>query len=282
MQIYSRSSLLALAGLFTSLVILVAPITQAIAQESHGIKLESTRVIYPSTAKNGINFTVTNQTSDLFLLQARVIPWDKVEQNSNNKNSDQDVAVNQNIAVNTDNKIIEETTITDVEAPFIVLPPLTRFEPEEAKTLYIRLTKKNLPQDRESVFTLSLKTIPSQSTPKEAVLEGKTKMVLAIENNLKLFYRPEGIENIGDEDRAKALSFSLQGSSLIVKNPTPYYITLNKVTLDSHEISLEKQRMLAPFSDEIYPLPSSHYKKVSWQIIDDYGQATPLETKSLN
>ncbi|OAT34601.1 fimbrial biogenesis chaperone [Proteus myxofaciens] len=273
MQIYSRSSLL--AGLFTSLVILVAPMTQAIAQESNGVKLESTRVIYPGTAKNGINFTVTNQTSDLFLLQARVIPWGKIEQN-NNKNSVQD------IAVNTENKAIEETAITDIETPFIVLPPLTRFEPEEAKTLYIRLTKNNLPQDRESVFTLSLKTIPSQSTPENAVLEGKTKMVLAIENNLKLFYRPEGIENIGDEDRAKALSFSLQGSSLIVKNPTPYYITLNKVTLDSHEISLEKQRMLTPFSDEIYPLPSSHYKKVSWQIIDDYGQSTPLETKSLN
>ncbi|QIF60110.1 fimbria/pilus periplasmic chaperone [Providencia sp. PROV012] len=40
-----------------------------------GIALQSTRVIYTGNAKKGISFTVTNNTSNVYLLQSRVLPW---------------------------------------------------------------------------------------------------------------------------------------------------------------------------------------------------------------
>lgn len=100
-----------------------------------GIKLQSTRVIYPGESHNGITFTVTNNTAKPFLLQSRVIPWQADEQDN--------VSGNQSGGV-----------------PFIVLPPLQRLEASDALTLRIRLTRNTLPKDRESVFILSLKTIP--------------------------------------------------------------------------------------------------------------------------
>ncbi|UHD27162.1 molecular chaperone [Klebsiella variicola] len=73
----------------------------------------------------------------LSFLQSRVIPWQADEQDN--------VSGNQSGGL-----------------PFIVLPPLQRLEASDALTLRIRLTRNTLPKDRESVFILSLKTIPGQ------------------------------------------------------------------------------------------------------------------------
>ena len=128
-----------------------------------GIKLQSTRVIYPGESHNGITFTVTNNTAKPFLLQSRVIPWQADEQDN--------VSGNQSGGV-----------------PFIVLPPLQRLEASDALMLRIRLTRNTLPKDRESVFILSLKTIPGQEKNTDSA-----SLTLAMQNNLKLFYRPEGM-----------------------------------------------------------------------------------------
>jgi P pilus assembly chaperone PapD len=232
----------------------LSAVAQAAAPgESAGIVLESTRVIYPGSATKGITFTVTNRTGQTYLLQSRVVPWGAVPGASS----------------------------PAAEAPFIVVPPLVRFAPDDALSLRIRLTKPDLPTDRESVFGLSLKAIPSQSAPGSESEVG-AKMVLALQNNLKLFYRPTELVEMTAGARAQALQFRLHGTELKMHNPTPYYVTLGEVKADSQTVVLGEQRMLAPFSTIDVNLPGARPKSLSWQIIDDDGRPTPRQSQPLH
>lgn len=219
--------------------------------ESEGIALERTRVIYLASAKNGITFTVTNRTSTVYLLQSRVLPWGTTS-------SAEDAGGAEALAT-----------------PFIVLPPLLRFPPEEAITLRIRLTKNALPQDRESLFSLSLKAIPSQSKPGEDADVSGASMVLALQNNLKLFYRPEGLAVMSAEARAEALQFAPQDTHLAVTNPTPYYVTFGTLDIGTTAVAFGEQRMLAPYSSATYDVQVRAGAAVSWQVMDDEGGRTP-------
>lgn len=219
--------------------------------ESAGIALENTRVIYRGSEKNGITFTVTNRTGQVYLLQSRVAQWGA------------------------------SPSASSSAAPFIVIPPLARFASDDALSLRIRLTKQDLPTDRESVFGLSLKAIPSQSAP-GSESEAEAKMILALQNNLKLFYRPTELAEMTAEVQAQALEFGLHGTELKVYNPTPYYITLGEVKADSKTVALGKQRMLAPYSTVEVNLPGARPKSVSWNIINDDGRPTPRQSQSLD
>nr|WP_282565765.1 molecular chaperone [Providencia rettgeri] len=247
-------------------------IAQAAApSDSEGIALGSTRVIYPASAKNGITFTVTNRTGQVYLLQSRIVPW---AQNVMG-------AVDNSIASVSEPEAPPVLSDPDTTTPFIVLPPLTRFAPEEAMTLRIRLIKNTLPADRESLFSLSLKAIPSQEKPSSNHDAAGAKMVLALQNNLKLFYRPEGLTVMSAAARAEALEWRQRGTQLVLKNPTPYYVTLGTVSVDSTPLDLGSQRMLAPFASATYAPMAPSSQSVSWQLINDEGQRTPLQTRPL-
>lgn len=211
----------------------------AIAQNSSGgIALENTRVIYPSSAKNGITFRLSNHTNKAYLLQSRVLQWNQ-----------------------------KQTS----EPDFIVLPPLARFAENEDMTLRIRLIHNTLPQDRESVFTLALKAIPGQAK------DAQGQLILALQNNLKLFYRPDGLINLDIAARSEQLQFKLKGSQLAVENKSPYYITFNELKVDDVSILVNRTQMIAPFSTEMYPLNGQKGNSVSWQIIDDDGNNTEYQ-----
>ena len=243
--------------------------------DSNGIALESTRVIYPAKAKNGITFTVTNRTQYVYLLQSRVLPWAiDAPAGAPLMTGDEPVA---------EVKLTAQAEPADnaVSPSFIVLPPLTRFAPDEAMTLRIRLTQNDLPKDQESVFSLSLKAIPSQANPSSKQDEAGAQMVLALQNNLKLFYRPEGLPPMSAEARAEALQFSRQGSQLTIHNPTPYYVTLGKVKLGDSQLDVGAKRMLAPFTSATYSDARHGATTIGWQLIDDEGQQTPLLTQPL-
>ena len=213
------------------------------ASAQEGITLSTTRVIYPGDARNGITYTLTNNTRSPFLLQSRVIARDTEKQ----QNSDDDA---------------EQT-------PFIVLPPLTRFEPDTALTLRIRLTKNTLPDDRESVFTLALNAIPAQQNNDEA----QTRLVMSTQNNLKLFYRPSGLPPADIEQIAKQIEFRRSNDELTVKNPSPFYVTFNTLFIGNTEVELGNNRMIAPFSEHKWPLQPDISGDIRWQLITDDGSA---------
>lgn len=238
---------------FTGMILLLVTgiVDAAFPGESEGITLESTRVIYPGSESNGITFTITNNTNNVYLLQSRVLPW---------------------LSGNT-----SSVQAKDISAPFVVVPPLIRFEPQSAVTLLIRLAENNLPQDRESIWMLALKAIPAQS---DKTVGSEAQLILALQNNVKLFYRPAGISEQNADMRAEQLQFQLNDRYLTVTNPTPYYITLSDLMLGEQSVLLSEQRMIAPYASTQYPVKEPA-ASVSWQIVGDNGSNTKRQQRYL-
>lgn len=239
-------------------------ITAQANMPDEGISMQGTRLIYAAKAKNGVTFNVTNNSSQVYLLQSRVLPW---------KAQNTEPAITQN----PDKKL----------TPFMVLPPLVRFSENETITLRIRLTENRLPVDRESAFTLALKAIPGQPAPEMAKGEGEgegegAKMVLALQNNLKMFYRPEGLPQMDANIRANKLQFAYRDGQLEINNPTPYYATFGELSIDGHAVSSSSIPMIEPYSHVLHPIKTTDKAEVRWKIIDDLGRKTAEQTQHLN
>lgn len=160
------------------------------------------------------------------------------------------------------------------KTPFIVTPPLFRINPDEENMLRIVRTGGNLPQDRESVFWLNVKSIPAtdDSTPRTNVLQ------VVVKSRLKLFYRPAGLEG-QPESAYHQLSVARSGNHLTVSNPTPYYVTLFTLKVDGQEI--KEADMVPPKGSVSFTLPSARAFRVTWQAISDYGGISQTESRTL-
>ncbi|MTC61462.1 fimbria/pilus periplasmic chaperone [Providencia rustigianii] len=117
---------------------------------------------------------------------------------------------------------IDDENGKKITSPLVVLPPVQRIEPASASQVKIESLNdiNRLPQDRESFFYFNLREIPPKS--------GKPNTLqIALQTRVKLFYRPKGIipEKMGVPWQEK-LTMTKQGGKMIVKNPTPYYVTL--------------------------------------------------------
>jgi P pilus assembly chaperone PapD len=145
------------------------------------------------------------------------------------------------------------STPDKVHTPFLITPPLFRMEPNRDQSLRILFTHSDtpLPTDRESVFWLNVLEVPPKPTGQQ--YQGKNYLQLAIRSRVKLFYRPGGLP--GDAIKAPGeLTFkaeSANGSvSLLAHNPTPYYVTITRLTVNGSDKPREAGiGMVAPMSD---------------------------------
>lgn len=69
------------------------------------------------------------------------------------------------------------------KTPFIITPPLFRLDPGKNNILRIVNTTPGLPQDRESVYWVNVKAIPSKSDDSE----NKNVLQIAVRTRIKLF-----------------------------------------------------------------------------------------------
>ncbi len=81
-----------------------------------------------------------------------------------------------------------------------------------------------LPQDRESLFWLNIKAIPSASTQMNA-------LQIAVKTRIKLIYRPAELHASTPDEQASQLRWRRTGNELQVNNPTAYVINFNEITL---------------------------------------------------
>ncbi|MCS3429510.1 molecular chaperone [Klebsiella sp. BIGb0407] len=243
--------------LLVSLMALYMGAADAVSTPREGITLQSTRVIYPEDKKKGITFTLKNDSRVPYLIQSRV--------------------------VNAPSSYLPGNDIEPLrEAPFITLPPLKRLDADEQLSLTIRLTKANLPADRESVFALQIKAIPTKSDSEESTAPGQVNVMLALQNTLKLFYRPQQLPVYTVEQIADKLRFVKQDGKLNVSNSTPYYVTFKSLTVGNTAIDENALfQMVAPFGQLSYPLPVSASGEIRWQLINDYGYASEIYRRPL-
>lgn len=244
-------------GLYITLGLCLFQPQSIAAPAAQGITLQATRVIYPANQKKGVTFTLKNDTKVPYLIQSLVT--DKIPGQTTN-------------------------APTPSEAPFVVLPPLKRLASDESVTLTLRLTHSRLPQDRESVLSFIVRAIPAQpELSKNPVATGQVKMALALQNTLKLFYRPTTLPEYDVQQVADTLQFRRFGDQLSVTNPSAFYVTFSSLAVGSHPIdSSALFAMVPPFGKHTYSLPKTTTGEVTWQLVNDYGRATDKFRRNLD
>lgn len=209
------------------------------------IIITGTRVIYPAEQRL-VNVELTNKTDIPALMQAWVD--DGNEQSSPNSPS-------------------------AAATPFVVVPAVARMEANAGQTLRITYTGKTpLPQDRESVFYLNVLDIPPK--PKYDPNGSNNYLQIALRSRIKLFYRPN--LPMSQFEAFQAVQWKQAGNLLVVKNPTPYFVTISLAKVGNTPV--KEVGMLAPFSEKTLPVAVKVGQKVAWSAINDYGSNSALET----
>jgi P pilus assembly chaperone PapD len=100
--------------------------------------------------------------------------------------------------------------------------------------------------------------------------EGQNILQLAIRSRFKFIYRPAGL---GRDAAAEKLALTANGSSLSVSNPTPFYITVSRISRDGGKALNSKTVMFAPQSSQTIALSSAVSKGETLTVnnINDYG-----------
>ncbi|MEH4266360.1 molecular chaperone [Klebsiella aerogenes] len=224
-----------------------------------GFGLNASRVVVMGDARGGTLVTALNNSTNVYLVQSRVLPADGLSGYPQYQ--------------------------AKSKVPFLVTPPLSRMEANSQLPLRIlNMPGNGLPQDRESLFFLLSRAIPSV-TPRDSKAGGGPQVVMALEQYVKLFYRPAGLSPtaIFDDAVAPALRFARVNGRLQVTNPTPYHITFGLLTVNGKSVDAAAlRRMVPPMGQQDYPLPAGVTGgPVAWQIIDEFGLMPAKRTRAL-
>lgn len=167
----------------------------------------------------------------------------------------------------TDNYLIQSwinTSAGQKSPDFVVTPPLYLSKPDSENMLSLIRIGGHFPADRETLLYLMVKAIPSVDESRDA---GHTVIHVATVTQLKLFLRPRGLKPT-PEEAPQRLMFSRSGNQLTVQNPTPYYLTLVKLTAGSRTLS---DTMVPPMDYVKLPLPTGSGQVITLHAISDYG-----------
>jgi chaperone protein EcpD len=169
--------------------------------------------------------------------------------------------------------------------PFTLTPPVFRIDPGKGQTLRVTYTKEPLPVDRESVYWLNVLEIPPK--PQMSEEENRNYLQMAFRSRIKLFFRPTGLEGNAGEAAAR-LAWSLARSSgdgkqvvLLAKNPTPYYVTVARASVDIDGKTYESESgMIDPRGQQEFVLNGlrqipQKQPRIQFATINDYGATVP-------
>lgn len=225
--------------LFRTLSLIFVGLTATQTVQAGGFGISATRLIYPQGASS-VSLTLRNTQPDApYLVQTTV-------------------------SASIDGKGV---------APFLVTPPLFRLEPNSSNQIRISANGGALPSDRESVFYINARAIPSSvagtGEDQQQSVGGEVK--LGVANVIKLFYRPAGLAPTV-ANAHKNLQFTLVKEGLQVNNASPYFINFAGISFAGEALSLARAEagMIAPFSNHIFPTKVKQ-GEIRWRVINDLG-----------
>ncbi|MDW3776355.1 fimbria/pilus periplasmic chaperone [Kluyvera cryocrescens] len=217
----------ALVGVLMAAAIGMAPHAEA------GVALGATRVIYPAGQKQVPLAVTNNDDSSTYLIQSWVENADGVK-----------------------------------DGRFVVTPPLFAMQGKKENTLRILdATNNQLPQDRESLFWMNVKAIPSMDKSKL----GDNTLQLAIISRIKLYYRPAKLA-LSSDQAAEKLTFRRGAGTLTLVNPTPYYLTVTELNAGTRVL---ENALVPPMGETQVKLPADAGRDITYKTINDYGALTP-------
>lgn len=147
-----------------------------------GIVIYGTRVIYPA-GKNEVMVQLMNRGDRGALVQAWI--------------DDSNTSI----------------TPENIRVPFLISPPVVRVRANTGQQLKIKALSNTLPRNQESLFYLNVLDIP----PNASVNDGKNVVKFAIQNRIKLFYRPEGVTGV-TQASFHHLVLQQKGKNLFLQN----------------------------------------------------------------
>ncbi len=209
--------------------------TAGFAEPAGGVSLSATRIIFNCSKGSEGNITVSNSSNNMnFLVQS----W--VSDANGQKSKD-----------------------------FVTTPPLFMMKPSSENKLRILYVGPPLPQDKETLFWLTNKSIPSIDKSKYA---GKNVLQLAISARIKGFCRPDGLTP-SPMEAARQLTFQWIGKDLKITNPSPYYISLVNIEDGGNKFPTV---MVAPKSSEMVSGQKGKNGNINYQVMTDYGSVSEV------
>ncbi|MBC3252455.1 fimbria/pilus periplasmic chaperone [Serratia fonticola] len=224
----------------SALLLLMMGLVSLSAFADGGIVLGGTRLVYPAGQKQ-ISLSVRNTSPQSgFLVQSWV-------ENANGKKTND----------------------------FVVTPPLFVSNAGDENVLRLMYVGATVPTDRETLYYFNAKAVPSIDKSK---IEGSNSLILATVTRIKLFVRPANLA--GDADKATSmLKFERSGDQVKISNPSPYYITLVKMTSGNKKLA---DVMVAPFGHETVTLPKGKARNLAYSTINDYGAISSQKNANIN
>ncbi|MGK2643710.1 fimbria/pilus periplasmic chaperone, partial [Escherichia coli] len=123
----------------------------------------------------------------------------------------------------------------------------------------------NLPHNKESLFYLNVLDIPPNN-PQNA---GKNKIKLALQNRIKLLWRPSGIAPV-DKKSFSQLNIKKKNNAISINNETANWITITTIKAQNVKVNNESI-LLPPFSNNDITLKNNHASEYELTVVDDYG-----------
>ena len=131
-----------------------------------------------------------------------------------------------------------------IQVPFMLTPPVAKIGANSGQQVKIKIMPNKLPTNKESIFYLNVLDIPPNSPEQE----GKNALKFAMQNRIKLFYRPAGIAPV-NKATFKKLLVSRSGNGKV-----------NYETI-----------MIAPLESQSVNVKSNNANNWYLTIIDDHG-----------
>lgn len=152
-----------------------------------------------------------------------------------------------------------------IQVPFLLTPPVVKVAGDSGQQLKIKKMPNTLPNDKESLFFLNVLDIP----PNNPDSAGKNVLKFAMQNRIKLFYRPKGISAVNKNTFHK-LALTRSGNSYSIRNDAANWVTVTEVKANNVKINNESI-MLAPLSSANVALKNTNANQYKMTIIDDHG-----------
>jgi P pilus assembly chaperone PapD len=218
-------------------ILLLGCTVAATCQMAHAtVNIGGTRLVYAG-AKKEVSLSVRNPDSSPYLIQT----------------------------------VIDNVDSSQQKPPFIITPPLYRLDGGKENLMRV-IQSGNLPQDKESMFWLRVKAIPS--APRE-----KNTLQIAVSTSIKLIYRPDSLKNLDVEKESDKLSWHISGNQLDINNPTPCYINFNEISVAGKKLT--NVSYASPGKTTSFTLPAGvNSGNIQFSVISDFGAVGKMHSKS--
>lgn len=203
------------------------------------IYLDTTRVIFPGQDREA-SVRVSNEAGNPSLVQVWI--------------SDEETA----------------SSPTASAAPFVIRPPVFRVDGGRSQVVRILHTGEPLPQDRESLFWMNVREVPSRV---RAEGEAQQMLHLILNKKMKLLYRPKGLRAAGAGAAPMQLQWSVVQAGkqweLQARNDSPYYVNVNSIDVKGGGIDVGSGAV-PPLGSASYTLNHAQYQALGQHITFEY------------